>query len=440
MKFHQVKTRRCEVYSPQTVSAKAKGFRQDAVVRVLLTRALEAVVCRSLVSRPAPSAVSQANTCALCACTDYARAPPVAPTLLTARCRDKTCWILYVCALRCFRFRFNPGCRPCHAARPANDDRSGSGSGSNCGSPTCRPSLAAQELAAATAPPSCAAQQERAPGPLDTAHSPSLQHSIVPEMSNPRQQQGGSDAPTPSTAAGPHATSPPQQQHGSQAPSSGGGSEPPQPCTLGAIGSAIPSGILGWFFGLVPSAVRHRKLRMWRTWLDDAGASGRNLMLFSGVYSLAHCLVTRMRQVDDGWSRGAAGCATGLAVGWSGGPAAAGQSCVAIGLVSSLIDLGTLGGESPAKAAVEMIAGGGCHGSGCGVALGDHVVHAHARMAPAHGVRASSMRSLRRRMHAVAHADAGGPLGMPPVMWLGALSHAASNGYLVGAPSRVDSW
>lgn len=189
---------------------------------------------------------------------------------------------------------------------------------------------------------------------------------------------------------------------------------PPQPCTLQAIGSAIPSGIIGWVFGFVPSVVSNRKFSAWKTWTSDAGASGKNLMVFSGVYGLVHCVLTRMRQHDDWINRGVAGCATGLAVGWSGGPQAAGQSCLGIGLLSSVIDLGSLGGEAPANAAA---AKPGC----CSVSFG-LVPHQRRRVNWLQGDEEGNMhgRMVGGAMHGIS---------LPPVMWLGALSQGATQGY-----------
>jgi len=45
--------------------------------------------------------------------------------------------------------------------------------------------------------------------------------------------------------------------------------------------------------------------------------------------------------VEDGWNRGIAGCSTGLVLGWKAGPWSAVQSCVGLGLISALIDLGS---------------------------------------------------------------------------------------------------
>ena len=85
--------------------------------------------------------------------------------------------------------------------------------------------------------------------------------------------------------------------------------EPTQqsPCFLNAITSAIPAGLIGWVFGFIPSLARNRSFSSRDVWLADGNASAVNLAKFSGVYSLAHCLLTRIRQVDDAWNRGAAG-------------------------------------------------------------------------------------------------------------------------------------
>lgn len=207
-----------------------------------------------------------------------------------------------------------------------------------------------------------------------------------------------------------------------------GSSVSPPTCLLTAIGSAIPSGILGWFFGFVPSAVRNRKLSLWRTWMDDGGASAKNLMLFSGVYGFTHCLLVRIRQTDDAFNRGAAGCATGLAVGWSGGPAAAAQSCLGIGMLSAVIDFGSMGGETPAHAvAASSCVGGRC----CGVDLGGR--------APAGGGTRRTQAAAHMRLHAHGrHATTASTPDhrLPPVMWLGAaLSQGGcAHGYFGSVP------
>jgi import inner membrane translocase subunit TIM22 len=121
-----------------------------------------------------------------------------------------------------------------------------------------------------------------------------------------------------------------------------------QPCTLKGLGSAAGAGVLGYLLGVVPAAIRHRA-RQWALTHRAGTASASQLALMSGLYTTIHCICSRLRQQDDGWNRGVAGCATGLALGWSNGPAAALQSCIGIGAISYLIDFGPT--TQPAAAA-----------------------------------------------------------------------------------------
>lgn len=78
----------------------------------------------------------------------------------------------------------------------------------------------------------------------------------------------------------------------------------------------------------------------------------------SGVYSTAACFMTRLRQKQDGmhvcarevhnstrhtaWSGAAAGCVTGVALGWGTGAAACAQSCLMVGALTYVMEkLGT---------------------------------------------------------------------------------------------------
>jgi hypothetical protein len=183
------------------------------------------------------------------------------------------------------------------------------------------------------------------------------------------------------------------------------------PCVLNAIGSSIPSGILGWLFGFVPSVARHRAWKHRGLWLDDGAKSASNLMLFSGMYSLTHCIITRIRQVDDAFNRGAAGCATGLVLGWGGGPAAAAQSCLGIGLISYVLDLGSVA-DPPAHAT-----------SCCSVALGAPMSACSTPMRPMSAASSarSSVRAGSRGVQRVRAMPQALHTSMPPVMWLGAV-------------------
>ncbi len=212
---------------------------------------------------------------------------------------------------------------------------------------------------------------------------------------------------------------------------------PQQPCILNAVYATVPAAVLGWFFGLLPSMFRNRSLAMRQTWLTDANLSAQNLAKFSGTYSFAHCIISRLRQVDDALNRGVAGkaalmgegawfdralalagCVTGLAIGWPGGPAAAMQSCIGIGMISYIVDMGG-GSELPANAAACC---SGCRFSSHACSSGSQGQHHHhsssAASAHKHGPGSGA---ARRRQSPVG--------GMPPpVMWLGAMCEMSGSG------------
>jgi hypothetical protein len=118
-----------------------------------------------------------------------------------------------------------------------------------------------------------------------------------------------------------------------------------EPCTLRGLGAAFGSGMLGAAFGFFPSAVRN-KGRNWGAIAADSGKSASSFALMGGVYTAVQCLCQRVRQVDDSWNRAAAGCASGIALNWTGGPVAAAQSCAMIGALSYFV-----GGVPAAEAA-----------------------------------------------------------------------------------------
>ena len=125
-----------------------------------------------------------------------------------------------------------------------------------------------------------------------------------------------------------------------------------------------------------------------------------------------------------------AGCATGLAIGWSGGPASALQSCVGIGLLSYVVDLG--GTEQAAKACC-----GGCSVGGSGVCASGRERHSHHHHDHGHeGIKAPVRRaghSLRAPRLAASPLEAALLQDLPPVMWLGAMCGTAS-GYFDPSP------
>jgi Tim17/Tim22/Tim23/Pmp24 family len=126
-----------------------------------------------------------------------------------------------------------------------------------------------------------------------------------------------------------------------------------QPCTIKGVASAAYAGALGYFLGFVPAAVRFRG-KQWGVIHAQGAASASQLALMSGLYTTVHCIVSRLRLVEDGWSRGAAGCATGLALGWRGGPWSALQSCAGLGALSAVIDLGSTGDVGAVAAAAAL--------------------------------------------------------------------------------------
>jgi len=133
-----------------------------------------------------------------------------------------------------------------------------------------------------------------------------------------------------------------------------------QPCIVGGLNAGFSAGVLGFFFGAVPSMFKNRSLASRGIWAADGWRSAMALAVMSGLYNWVHCLCQRVRLTEDAWNRGFAGGATGLALGWSGGPLAAAQSAAGLGLISYFIDLGGAN-ELPAKAAGTCCSG--CSGT-----------------------------------------------------------------------------
>ncbi|GBF92665.1 mitochondrial import inner membrane translocase subunit [Raphidocelis subcapitata] len=144
-----------------------------------------------------------------------------------------------------------------------------------------------------------------------------------------------------------------------------------QPCTVKGLAAALSAGVLGYLFGFVPGMIRHRASK-WALVHLDGCRSAQSLAIMSGAYTAVHCICQRVRQVEDGWNRGLAGCATGLVLGWGNGPLGALQSCAGIGGLSYLIDFGggaaeasTLPDGRPGRRGVGG-AGGGASDGGAG--------------------------------------------------------------------------
>lgn len=117
------------------------------------------------------------------------------------------------------------------------------------------------------------------------------------------------------------------------------------PCSFQGLFSAIGGGTIGYAFGAGRSLIMNRKLKG----LHAAGIeSGSTFALFGGVYAAVSCFCSRIRQRDDYWNGGMAGCVTGVAVAWKGGPVSALQSCIGLGVFSAIFDV--MGKEPVAEA------------------------------------------------------------------------------------------
>ncbi len=146
--------------------------------------------------------------------------------------------------------------------------------------------------------------------------------------------------------------------------------------------------------------------------------SATQLALMSGLYTAVHCIASRVRQKDDGWSRGIAGCSTGLVLGWGDGPMSAAQSCVAIGAISCILDFGGGAAAPQAAQAAALAAGAQLGGTGLGGAVGSQP----------HAVREQQRQRRQRQQQPQHHPQPppqpleqalGAVLGLPPLVWLG---------------------
>lgn len=165
-----------------------------------------------------------------------------------------------------------------------------------------------------------------------------------------------------------------------------------QPCTIKGLASAAGAGALGYFFGFVPGIIKH-KARKWGLIHAEGLKSAQQLAIMSGLYTAVHCICQRVRQTEDGWNRGIAGCATGLALGWQGGPWSAAQSCVGLGVLSYVLDFAQ---AAPAQAAVMTNAS------------------LSRKSASVSGERSDLQRHILRSFDLGLHQ-----LALPPLMWLG---------------------
>ncbi|BDA49712.1 probable mitochondrial import inner membrane translocase subunit TI [Coccomyxa sp. Obi] len=110
------------------------------------------------------------------------------------------------------------------------------------------------------------------------------------------------------------------------------------PCILNGAMAGFSGGALGYVFGFGGKLIRHRGKGRFKACRTEGWNSAKSFAIFGGVYAFASCIAQRLRQKQDAINGGIAGCATGLALGWSGGPAAALQNAVMLGLFSYVVD------------------------------------------------------------------------------------------------------
>jgi hypothetical protein len=196
-----------------------------------------------------------------------------------------------------------------------------------------------------------------------------------------------------------------------------------QPCTLKGVQSALAAGAFGYVLGFVPAVFRF-KAKSWGLINKEGWKSAQTIALMSGLYATVSCITTRIRQKEDNVTRGISGCATGLALGWSGGPWSALQSCAGLGMLSYIFDFGGPTGEGAAKAATSCgataaAAPAAC--SGCCRPLGS--LSLGSRAGSGQGGQAAG-RALQQRLTRRSSAAAA-QLQLPPVMWLATVANSS---------------
>lgn len=104
-------------------------------------------------------------------------------------------------------------------------------------------------------------------------------------------------------------------------------------------------------------SLRHRGPGRLKAGWKAGREGGKNFAIFGAVYSLALCYAKKFRKTEDPINSAIAGCCTGLALGWKGGPTAALQNCLTLGAFSWVLEsinpapanatVSVSGGESP---------------------------------------------------------------------------------------------
>mmetsp|Transcript_45520 Transcript_45520/g.144804 ORF Transcript_45520/g.144804 Transcript_45520/m.144804 type:complete len:190 (-) Transcript_45520:60-629(-) len=110
-------------------------------------------------------------------------------------------------------------------------------------------------------------------------------------------------------------------------------------CLINGMVAGVSGGVLGGVIGLGSSVLRNRGRGMMKRALKEAAGSAKTFGVLGGWYSTCQCFAKKMRGgKDDAINSAIAGCASGIAIAYKGGPAQAAQSCAGLGLISYIID------------------------------------------------------------------------------------------------------
>uniref|UniRef100_A0A7S3U9A0 Mitochondrial import inner membrane translocase subunit TIM22 n=1 Tax=Picocystis salinarum TaxID=88271 RepID=A0A7S3U9A0_9CHLO len=119
--------------------------------------------------------------------------------------------------------------------------------------------------------------------------------------------------------------------------------------------SGIESADLCWLPNPGSGSLRHRGHGRLKAGWKAGREGGKNFAIFGAVYSLALCYAKKFRKTEDPINSAIAGCCTGLALGWKGGPTAALQNCLTLGAFSWVLESIN---PAPANAAVPITGDG----------------------------------------------------------------------------------
>eukprot|EP00898_Chlorokybus_atmophyticus_P008057 jgi/Chlat1/8252/Chrsp77S07676 len=143
---------------------------------------------------------------------------------------------------------------------------------------------------------------------------------------------------TPSTSSASHMSATGPAEVGGLAPPPSG----QEFCVLNGAGAAATGafmgGVIGMGSGMWKTSFKNGVGTMLKGGWVEAGNSAKTFALMGGLYSAVVCYMKKFRNAEDALNSGVAGCATGLALSWSGGPSAALQGCAGFGLFSWLMD------------------------------------------------------------------------------------------------------